>query len=131
MKGYLLSVFLLFAFWQVRAEVVRPERAQKVAASFLSMQSGNLKSVSVNSLSLVELKTPAHSRFHTLKSAAEPGNSLVYLFKNGNEGFVLVSGDDVASPILAYSLSETIDENNLPVNFLKWVEEYKNQIRYL
>ncbi|MCF8363278.1 MAG: thiol protease/hemagglutinin PrtT [Prolixibacteraceae bacterium] len=131
MKWFLLSGFLLFAIWQVRAEGVTPERAQKVAASFLTMQSGSLKSVSADELVRVQFNTPAHSRFHTLKSAAAPYDNLVYLFKKGNEGFVLIAGDDLAKPVLGYSLSSVIDETNLPVNFLKWVDGYKNQIRYL
>jgi len=47
---------------------------------------------------------------------AENGNPAVYVF-NFDHGFVLVSADDVARPILAFSDEESVDPNNMPDGF--------------
>ena len=53
-----------------------------------------------------------------------------YVFNTGTKGFVIVSGDDNALPILGYSSSSTFEFEKTPNNFKKWLEGYKNQIRY-
>lgn len=109
------------------------ERAKKIAAAFLQTQGGELKSVRISDLQLVEIRHQGVDRLGVYKSARVDfeKNRELYLFKQNGEGFVLVAGDDLARPILAYSAKQQIDEQNLPVNFLKWLEEYKRQIRYL
>ncbi|MDA3930380.1 MAG: Spi family protease inhibitor [Prolixibacteraceae bacterium] len=102
-----------------------------MAANFLASQVGNLKSISISDLSLAELNLSGENRFNRLKSSNLESNKLVYLFKTNTDGFVLVAGDDLAKPILGYSTSAKINEDNLPINMLKWTEEYKRQIRYL
>lgn len=54
-----------------------------------------------------------------------------YVFTKGESGFVMISGDDAAVPVLGYSLENSIDFNNLPPNAAKWFEGYKSQIRYI
>lgn len=125
----LLFTFLALASWSW-AKQVELSRAQKVAASFISGQS-NLKSVSVDELIPVRIKIPGEERIIRMKSTPVDNNQLVYLFKKPDTGFVLVSGDDLAKPILGYSSTEKIDEDNLPVNMLKWLEDYKKQIRFI
>jgi hypothetical protein len=57
---------------------------------------------------------------------------LFYVFNIENEnGFVLVSGDDHAIPILGYATSGSFDYYRLPDNFKKWIEGYKNQMRFI
>ena len=46
----------------------------------------------------------------------ESGNPAVYVF-NFDNGFVLVSADDVARPILSFSDEESVDPNNMPDGF--------------
>jgi len=54
---------------------------------------------------------------------------LVYVFAMGdNPGFVLVSGDDVAWPVLGYSLQGSYPTSQLPDNFRKWIQGYQQQI---
>lgn len=45
-------------------------------------------------------------------------------------GFVLVSGDDTAQPILGYSLSSAFDPADIPVNMQKWLDQYRNELLY-
>ncbi|MBN2807722.1 MAG: thiol protease/hemagglutinin PrtT [Prolixibacteraceae bacterium] len=127
----ILILLLLFAGSFSYAKQVEPERAQKVAAEFLRLHVSELKSIGIDQLKPVRMKFPNEDRFQTMKSTQVNETQLVYLFKNNDQGFVLVAGDDQAVPVLGYSATSILDENDLPVNLLKWVEEYKKQIRYL
>lgn len=130
-RFYILLFLCLLTGYNTLAKQVNPERAQKVAAEFLRLHGNKLKSISADQLQYVPIKLPGEARFPGLKSNRMEDPQLVYLFRNTDAGFVLVAGDDLAMPILAYAENSMIDANNLPVNFLKWVEEYKKQIRYL
>ena len=53
-----------------------------------------------------------------------------YIFGIKDLGFVVVSGDDVLFPILAYSNKNNFDPIKIPTNTAKWLESYKLEIRY-
>lgn len=57
----------------------------------------------------------------------QEGNPALYVFRQ-SEGFLLVSADDVALPLLGYSDSGTFDPNNLPPQMEWWLGEYTRQI---
>jgi hypothetical protein len=59
----------------------------------------------------------------------QSGNPAVYVF-NFDGGFVLVSADDVARPILAFSNEESVDPNNMPDGFAYYLRFYARQIAY-
>lgn len=59
----------------------------------------------------------------------ESGNPAVYVF-NFDGGFVLVSADDVARPILSFSDAESVDPNNMPDGFAYYLRFYARQIAY-
>jgi len=48
---------------------------------------------------------------------------------DGNEGFVIVSGDERTPAILGYSDSGTFDYDNLPENAKAWIDGYAEQIK--
>ena len=126
-------LIVVFPFTIVFGKQVYPDRARNVAANFLTSQNNELKSVQLSELQIIDL-TPAHNnRMGGLKSASQNNETPrdVYLFKHTSTSFVLIAGDDLARPVLAYSTNSNIDESNLPVNFLKWINEYQNQIRYI
>ena len=52
-----------------------------------------------------------------------------YLF-NGEEGFLILSADDSAIPVLGYG-HRKVDANNLPQNLLSWLDGYAREIEYL
>lgn len=126
----LLFVFLLISnfLWAKQVEL---KRALNIATNFLQQQNSELKSAGAVQLIPASIQLPGESRLNKTKSSKVNDHQMVYLFKNGNQGFVIVSGEDRVKPILGYSTTENIDENNLPVNMLKWMEEYKRQIRYV
>ena len=59
----------------------------------------------------------------------ESGNPAVYVF-NFDRGFVLVSADDVARPILGFSDDESYDASNVPDGFAYYLRFYARQIAY-
>lgn len=52
----------------------------------------------------------------------------VYVFDQGTQGYLIVSADDVAAPVLAYSDSGTFDPYNISESLRWWLGEYKTQI---
>ena len=59
----------------------------------------------------------------------ENGTPAVYVF-NFDGGFVLVSADDVARPILSFSDSDSVDPNNMPDGFAYYLRFYARQIAF-
>lgn len=49
----------------------------------------------------------------------------------GHSGFVMVTADDAAIPILGYSTEGIFDPSIDAVNYVKWAENYKEQLRYI
>jgi hypothetical protein len=126
----ILALFVLSL--TLYAKEVPVERAETAARNFLMLNPPPGLKGSAD-LVLTRVRLPAATPFGNglLKSAAS-GDNLIYLFEiNGNNGFIIVSGDDGATPVLGYSLGENLDVTRVPDNFRKWMEGYKNQIRYI
>lgn len=51
-----------------------------------------------------------------------------YIFNNSNGGFVIVSGDDYAFPIIGYSFHGSVDYDNMPVQLESLLNSFENQI---
>ncbi|MFH0894951.1 MAG: C10 family peptidase [Bacteroidota bacterium] len=51
-----------------------------------------------------------------------------YTFVFDHQGFVIVSADDAAYPIIGYSFESSFDLNNQPETFLYWMNKKKNEI---
>lgn len=67
---------------------------------------------------------------HTAKTT--DGQPAVYIFNRGddNDGFMILSADDTAYPLLGYSDCGTADATNLPPALEWWLGEYARQIEY-
>ena len=98
---------------QVIASPVDVNRAQQLGLKF--MQSNASKQVSTLSL--------AHTQM------TESGLPALYVF-NADGGYVIVSADDVAQPILAFSDEGEFDANNLPEGLAYYLRHYARQIGY-
>ncbi len=93
------------------AEHVEPEKAKKVAATFLT-NNGNL----VRSNQLTDLSERA-------------GFPNLYIF-NAEQGFVVMAADDRVKPILGYSLTGRFVAEKMPENLRWWLQGYNDQIQY-
>ncbi len=66
------------------------------------------------------------------QAKARDKNQAFYVFNaEGDEGFVIVSGDDRTTPILGYSENGNLDVNQIPDNMKWWLESYVKQIEAL
>lgn len=118
----LLAALALLLTLEVSAAAVDATAARAVAQGFLQSQpSGMLKAASHRTLVLA----------HTEASASRADVADYYVF-NTDDGsaFVIVSGDDLTEPVLAYG-DGAIDVSRLPSNVRWWLGEYKRQIEYL
>lgn len=56
---------------------------------------------------------------------------LIYAFNiNQNDGWVLVSADDIAKPIIGYSFEGTFPTGKLIPSFESWMQQYQDQISF-
>lgn len=66
------------------------------------------------------------------RSAGSSEREPFYVFNaDGNQGFVIVSGDDRTTEILGYSNTGTLDMEQLPENLKWWLDSYARQIEAL
>lgn len=67
---------------------------------------------------------------HTTKTTK--GDPAVYIFNQGdNNGYMILSADDAAYPLLGYSDNGNADASNLPPALEWWLGEYARQIEYV
>ena len=113
-KSLLLTLVLLLSLGQIFAAPVDLATAKSIGEKF----------VRANMESLRNFKNTKH--IATISN--DNGVACVYVFNIDDKGFVLVSADDRAKPILAYSDESAIDMNNLPSGLDYYLTHYKNQI---
>lgn len=69
------------------------------------------------------------------KSALKTANDSIvcyYVYNRGeNNGYIIVSGDDRATPILGYSDSGNFDFSVIPENFKNWLSFYEGELKSL
>jgi len=104
-KGTLLFALILAACTTF-ATGVSENFARQIAQKFMTANS---------TLTTKAGATPVH----TFTSG---GEARVYVFNFGDEGFVMVSADDRARPILGFSDSGSFDPDNIPSNMLFFIE---------
>ncbi|MCL2511642.1 MAG: C10 family peptidase [Bacteroidales bacterium] len=63
--------------------------------------------------------------------ATNPTEALYYVFNiNQQQGFVIVSANDIATPILGYSLQGVYNHDDMPPNFEGWMSSIAEAILY-
>ncbi len=61
----------------------------------------------------------------------QKGEPAVYIFdRPASSGYLIVSADDTATPLLGYADSGSFDTNNMPPQLEWWLSEYASQIDY-
>lgn len=118
-----LFTFFLCSFTNVIfAQTVDINTAKDIAEHHISSISrSTLKSKSLSGKSF---------QFTSVKAAVENKDTLYYILNDTiNKGFVIVSADKRAWPILGYSTTDCIDENNQPEAFKTWIGDRKKEIQ--
>ena len=59
------------------------------------------------------------------------GKPVYYIINLSPEGFVIVAGNDAATPVLGYSTENNYSANNQPENFALWMDGYAEMVSYL
>jgi hypothetical protein len=124
-KRLLLTALLLLSVQLAFTKHIEEEDAKRIGHAFL--KANTLLQITSTDLETVYKEKPNGSIINT------EINQVVffYVFNVDTEGFVIVSGDDSVYPILGYSNEGRFHPHNIPQNVAKWLEEYKNQIRYV
>lgn len=117
-KSIVLLMIASLAFDIIaKANPVDVRTAQNVGTRFLAANT-RVSLRGTNDLQLVTTYT------------VERGNAAFYVF-NAPSGFVIVSADDCAYPILGYSdEGRQFDPNNIPIQLQDVLQEYVGQIQY-
>ena len=108
------TLAILIAGGAASAKTLLPEEAlQRVQGSQIKAQALN------NLQNAPEL---------VLTSFTESGVPAVYVFGKQDNGYMILSADDIAYPVLAYADNGTFDKENMPEAMKWWLDEYTRQI---
>lgn len=122
LKVLLLTVVLMISGNVVKANPITVNDAMQRAQEFFSSSKARRVKGNLN-LSLA----------YTMKDASSTsvnGEAALYAFNIGEgNGFVIVSGDDVAVPVLGYCDTGSFDAENIPTNVMAWLDGYVEQIQ--
>lgn len=120
-----LYPFLLFVLIAnvIFAAQVNENDAKTVASNFLKNIDNTTFSENLDKLQLVYTAQGKNLQLNT-------NNNYYYVFNIADKGFIMLAADDVVYPVLAYSYEGAYNPETVPSSVEKWVEGYKNQIRY-
>ena len=121
----LLGLLLLFCF--TYGNQIDETTAKKVGQAFLS---NRINSETLKSTANLQVVYKANFKMSNTMASIQ-SVTFFYIFNASSNGFIIVAGDDNVTPILGYSDKGAFDPSNLPQNVAKWLEGYKNQIRYV
>lgn len=120
----LLSLIALSTLWStaVLADSVGRDAALFTAKSYLASKGKMLDTA----------QKPFKARQQTPGSTDANDDAYYYVFNaGGDNGYVIVSGDDRTEPILGYVEQGSFDAENIPENMRSWLQLYADQIKYI
>lgn len=121
MKRLLTLVTVLLAVLAMKANPVSKAQALKTAEAFLQQVSPGA----------TLLTRQVHQAPRRVAGKVINDEAYYYVFNTeGNHGFVIVSGDDVAIPILGYTTQGSFNADSIPENLRWWLEGYQKEIEW-
>ncbi|MDR0768509.1 MAG: C10 family peptidase, partial [Dysgonamonadaceae bacterium] len=125
---------LLFVSIIAFANPVGLQKAKQVGQSFLLTKPSPNRTKQPLKLNWVQPDSAVVDKVRSNNSTANGNLSDAtpefYVFNLDSAGFIIVAGDDSAIPILGYADAGNFDPDNIPPNAQKWLEGYKQEIRY-
>ena len=121
MKNFNLLLGLLLLYGVTFAKKIDEQTAQRVGSNFISQKYSTLENA--------KLELAYKYITKSVNSTNDKELVLFYVFNVSENGFVIVSGDDNLTPIIAYSNESLYDISEIPANVVKWIEGYKKQAR--
>ena len=116
---------MLLAWQMASAQVVTAEQARQRAARLFTKAEVRTKSASVSpdEFKLIGTFPEVTTKF----PAAAP---VMYIFERAAGGYAIISGDDVARPVLGYSLKGNFPVSDMPDNMRALLQWYADIIVY-
>lgn len=112
----IIGAILLTAIPVAMADAITPEQAL-----MRLNDNGKIKSRAIDPV--------APRLVHTAMTSND--EAAVYVFTNNDEeGYLVLSADDMAYPLLGYADEGSFDYDNIPPAMLWWLNEYSRQIEY-
>ena len=111
MKKLLLGMLLVIGF--LAAETVDVEQAKTVAVNLFTERCD----FDIDKISILDISTETFGK-----------NNLFYIFNMIPAGFVIVSADDIATPIIGYSFEGQLQNDKIPTQLANKLEKYKSEI---
>ncbi len=125
MNRIVTFIALLFSSTIIFANPVDSQKAEQVAKTFIVSKSA------VSTANGQQLQMQKALTLMRVSASTTESTDQFYVFnRENNQGFVIVSADDRARPVLAYANSGSYNPNNIPPNMRKWLEGYREQIRF-
>lgn len=116
---YSLTLALLCSVFAAEAKTVTPDEALMRANTTPAMRS------------MAARRAPGVRPKLAYTQKTKDGAPAAYIFNYaGNRGYMILSGDDVALPVLGYNDQGSIDAEALPPQLEWWLQEYARQIEY-
>lgn len=122
MKRFYISLLtIVFAAIQIIAAPIDPEKALEIANSFWE------RNVSLKKNVQFQLLPAGESQKVSSRTDFSKEHAAYYIFTDtGNNGFVIVSGDDRLNPIVGYSTNTVSGE--MPPALTAWLDEYSEYV---
>ena len=116
MKRVQALVLVLAVFATSMASPVKAPAAMRKARQFVADKMGSRY-------------TDKISLAYTSQNESAADDALFYVYNIGNDnGFVIIAGDDLATPVLGYTDRGSFSWDNMPDNLKIWLQYYKEAI---
>lgn len=126
MNKIFTASILLFMSLQVISKPVSENSARLVGSNFLSSKT-NASAVNKTGATV----TLAYQAMSSGATAPNTSSQTLYYVYNIGKGFVIVSGDDAANPVLAYSNEGNFNPTKISASVSYWLSGYQKQIQYI
>lgn len=123
----LLLILCLAALGRLQAQQISEDQARQTAEQFMNQRIGLRAHAPLQLLFTVSDTTQLDDVTADLR-ARHADNALLYAFSQGDDGYVIASGDERARAIVAYGTSGTLDIHNLPEGMHELLRQYAVEI---
>lgn len=113
----LITVILIGISFYAQATVVSIENARLAGKNFYYERINRSGNVPYESIVIAQEFTETADNV-----------PVYYIFNFKGTGFIIVSADDIAHPVLGYSFNTSLSPDNIPENFAGWMDHYRQQI---
>ncbi|MCD4696690.1 MAG: C10 family peptidase, partial [Bacteroidales bacterium] len=120
-KNLLFSLLLIFVVSGVFSGEVDVQKAKNMAFNFYFEKANQYnQAVDFHNLAIINI----------INKKAESIN-VYYVVTFNQQGFVIVSADDVLPPVLGYSLKGSYNDNNAPDSYKNFMKSYADAVIYV